>query len=265
MTSAKTIALTPSRHGRVTSSPKLQPTSDASALRVLIYAAITLYPVWFTIHYRGVYDPDIWWHMRAGEWVLQNYSVPRTNFLSTAGYGNPWVLYSWIFDITVAGLYRIFGLLGPIIIYPVTMSLLIAAMLWRLTAKFGLDFWKRVLVMALSLAALAPVCSPRPGLCSVLFLLVELDILVHSRRNHSSRLMYLLPFLFVLWANVHVQFVYGLFVLGLFALEPLIEPAVERLKGKPGSERRPAGRGLLLLCICIVATLANLIFCDSMK
>ena len=257
MSSAKTIALTESRDGKVIRSPQLPPSSVASALRVLIYAAITLYPVWFTIHYRGVYDPDIWWHMRAGEWVLQNHTVPRTNFLSSAGYGNPWVLYSWIFDIAVAGLHRIFGLLGPIIIYPVAMSLLIAAMLWRLTAKFGLDFWKRALVMALSLAALAPVCSPRPGLCSVLFLSVELDILVHSRRNHSSRLIYLLPFLFVLWANVHVQFVYGLFVLGLFALEPLMESAVERFKGKPPSERRPAGRGLLLLCICILATLAN--------
>jgi hypothetical protein len=257
MSSAKTIASTASRYRKLTNSPQLQASSVAGALCVLIYSAITLYPVWFTIHYRGVYDPDIWWHMRAGEWVLQNHTVPRTNFLSTAGYGSPWVLYSWIFDVTVAGLYRVFGLLGPVIIYPVTMSLLIAAMLWRLTARFGLDFWKRVLVMSLSLAALAPVCSPRPGLCSVLFLLVELDVLVHSGRNHSSRTIYLLPFLFVLWANVHVQFVYGLFVLGLFALEPLMEPAVERLKGKPATERQPAGHGLFLLCICIVATLAN--------
>jgi hypothetical protein len=257
MSSAKTTRLSESRPPKLESPPKLKPLSVASALRVLLFTAITLYPVWFTIHYRGVYDPDIWWHMRAGEWVLENHTVPRTNFLSTAGYGKPWVLYSWIFDITVAGLYRMFGLLGPIIIYPVTMSLLIAAALWRLTAKFGLDLWKRVLVMALSLAALAPVCSPRPGLCSVLFLVVELNILVHSRQEHSSQIIFVLPFLFALWANVHVQFVYGLFVLGLFALEPVIEPVLQRVQGTPANERRPAGRGVLLLCMCIVATLAN--------
>lgn len=257
MSSAKPTHLIESCPRQVKTPPKMRPSAMVGAVHILLFAAITLYPVWFTIHYRGVYDPDIWWHMRAGEWVLQNHTVPRTNFLSTAGYGNPWVLYSWIFDITVAGLYRMFGLLGPIILYPVAMSLLIAAMLWLFTAKFGLHFWKRALVMSLSLVALAPVCSPRPGLCSVLFLAIELNILVHSRQKHSSRLIYVLPFLFVLWANVHVQFVYGLFVLGLFALEPWIEPVLLRVGGLPGNDRRPVGRGLLLLSICILATLAN--------
>jgi hypothetical protein len=257
MSSAKTTRLSESRPTKPENPLKLKPFSFTRALRVLLFTAITLYPVWFTIHYRGVYDPDIWWHMRAGEWVLQNHTVPRTNFLSTAGYGKPWVLYSWIFDITVAGLYRMFGLLGPIILYPVAMSLLIAAMLWLLTGKFGVTFPKRVLVMALSVAALAPVCSPRPGLCSVLFLVVELNILVHSRQTHSSRIAFVLPFLFALWANVHVQFVYGLFVLGFFAVEPLIEPVLQRIQGTLGNERRPAGRGFLLLSICILATLAN--------
>jgi hypothetical protein len=36
----------------------------APAVRVLVMCAVTLYPVWFTIHYRAVYDPDIWWHLR---------------------------------------------------------------------------------------------------------------------------------------------------------------------------------------------------------
>jgi len=30
----------------------------APLLRAFVLAAITLYPIWFTIHYRAVYDPD---------------------------------------------------------------------------------------------------------------------------------------------------------------------------------------------------------------
>lgn len=257
MSSAKAIHLVESHSRQAKRPPKSRAFFVPGAARVLVFAAIVLYPVWFTIHYRGVYDPDIWWHMRAGEWVLQNHAVPRANFLSTAGYGKPWVLYSWIFDVTVAELHRIFGLLGPIVIYPVAMCLLIVALLWMLITKLGFALQKRILVMALSVAALAPICSPRPGLCSVFFLAIELFVLANWRHHYSSRLVYLLPVLFTLWANIHVQFVYGLLVMGLFAIEPLIEPRVERFLGIPPTEKQSVGRGLFLFGGCVLATIVN--------
>ena len=237
----------------------------APLLRAFVLAAITLYPIWFTIHYRAVYDPDIWWHMRAGEWVLQNHAVPHTDWLSTAGQGKPWILYSWIFDALVATLYRVFGLFGPIILYPVVMVVMISGALWAVVAELGLHFWQRTLVIAASLLALAPICSPRPGLFSVLFLATELALVLHSRRTNSVVPMCALPLLFWVWANIHVQFVYGLLVLGLFVLEPWMERWLDRTSGVSEFQAKHVGALPLVFGLCITATLINPYFLGLYK
>lgn len=237
----------------------------APLLRAFLLAAITLYPIWFTIHYRAVYDPDIWWHMRAGEWVLHNHAVPHTDWLSTAGQGKSWVLYSWVFDALVAGSYRVFGLFGPIILYPVVMVVMISVALWALVVELGPGFWQRTLVIAASLLALAPICSPRPGLFSVLFLATELALVLHSRRTNSVVPMYALPFLFLVWANIHVQFVYGLFVLGLFVLEPWMERWLDRTFGLSEFQARRVDALPLVFGLSVAATLINPYFLGLYK
>ena len=59
-----------------------------------------------------VLDPDIWWHLRTGEWVVEHGGVPATDPFSTFGHGHPWVAYSWLFEILVFGIFRAFGLVG---------------------------------------------------------------------------------------------------------------------------------------------------------
>jgi hypothetical protein len=256
MTSSKPLQAVTRRTTRI---DRLKPEKPKSSplLRVLLLPAIVLYPIWFTIHYRAVYDPDIWWHLRAGEWVLQNHAVPRVDWLSTTGAGKPWILYSWIFDSTAAALYRAFGLLGPIVIYPVAMVLLICAVLWALTRELSLTFRNRALLLAATLIAIAPICSPRPGLCSLLFFSVELLLLLHARRSGSMRWLWTLPFLFALWANLHVQFIYGWFGLAVFAVEPWIEPRLANLLRSPAADRPLAAPSLFVLGLCAAATVVN--------
>ena len=250
----------PVRHSHPISAP----------LQIVFIATTVLYAIWFAVHYRAVYDPDIWWHLRAGDWVLRNHSVTQTDWLSASAQGKPWFLYSWLFDTIIASLYRAFGLFGPIILYPVTMVLLIAATLWALVREFISDFWRQLLVAALSILAIAPILSPRPGLFTVLFFTVELFLIARAENTASIRPLYVLPFIFVLWANTHIQFIYGLFAIALYAAEPLFGLLSKRFL-------RDAGRGLarkvtaeelwelsppsrtrwLIVGLCAIATLIN--------
>ncbi len=195
----------------------------------VVITATALYAVWFTVHYRAVYDPDIWWHLRVGDWVLSQRAVPQTDWLSSSAQGKPWVLYSWFFDVIVAGLYRAFGLFGPIIAYPVTMVLLIAAAVWALMSQLGLRLSARALIGAGALVAIAPILSPRPGLFSVLFFTLELWLILRAEHSGSLRSLYFLPLVFMIWANVHIQFIYGLFALALWAAEPWIAQTAARI------------------------------------
>ncbi len=58
-------------------------------------------------------DPDIWWHLRTGQWIIEHHTVPMTDPFSAYGMGKPWVAYGWLFDILVYGLYTQLGAPSP--------------------------------------------------------------------------------------------------------------------------------------------------------
>ncbi|HET9297511.1 MAG TPA: hypothetical protein VFP18_11515, partial [Candidatus Binatia bacterium] len=74
-------------------------------------------------------DPDIWWHLRVGQWIVEHGRVPYVDVFSSYGAGKPWIAYSWLFDVLVFFLHRQFGLLG-IVAFNVAMALAIAVALY---------------------------------------------------------------------------------------------------------------------------------------
>jgi len=67
-------------------------------------------------------DPDIWWHLRVGQWIAEHGAVPMTDYFSSYGMGKPWIAYSWLFELLVYGLYQAFGLVG-LVLYRVILAL----------------------------------------------------------------------------------------------------------------------------------------------
>jgi hypothetical protein len=201
-----------------------------------------------------VVDPDIWWHLRTGQWIVDHGQMPATDPFSAYGAGKPWVAYSWLFEILVYALFTKLGLMG-ILVFTVSMSLLIALVLHGALRRGGLPFMTEVFCVAIALCAMSHLISPRSWLFSILFFTVELSILFHVRRTDKIAPLLVLPPLFVLWANLHMQFIYGLAVLGLFLVEVLLSqfPSLSLY-----AHRRPntsPGRVSLLLLACLLATL----------
>src|SRR4029077_7297072 len=105
--------------------------------------------------------PAIWSHLRNGQWIVEHGAIPRVDEFSSYGMGKPWVAYSWLFEVLVYSLYRMFGLLG-IVLYTVVFSLLITAALHRLVRRFQLNFQAEVALTAAGLIAMTLLYSPRP-------------------------------------------------------------------------------------------------------
>jgi hypothetical protein len=166
-------------------------------------------------------DPDIWWHMRAGEWILQHHGVPRVDPFSWTTVGRAWIDYCWMFDVGCYWLVSHFDLVS-IICFETFMRVAVAAVLFSLLRSLTPNFWKAVGLTGLAMLAMLWILPPRPGAISVLFFVIELHILV-SARQKDPRLLWILPALFALWANIHIEFVTGLFMLGLFCLEPILD------------------------------------------
>lgn len=201
-------------------------------------------------------DPDIWWHLRTGQWIVAHGHVPIEDPFSIYGAGKPWVAYSWLFEILVYGLHRHFGLTG-LVAFTVTMSLVLALTIHLLLRRARLPFVAEVLLLAVIFASLKPLLSPRPWLFSILFTAIELILIFTLRRSWKLLPALLLPTVFVLWANLHIQFVYGLAILGFLTVESLVTSLARSGLSLNENQALSVTHSLLLLGLCLAATLVN--------
>jgi hypothetical protein len=244
--------------------PRLAPPAEVPAARdaarastplVLLAVLLALYalPLVVTLRPIGapVVDPDLWWHLRVGQWVVDNGTVPdRDPF---AAEHRPWVAYSWLYEVVLYGLYCRLGLIG-VIVYRAALSLAIVAALHRLLARRDPHAVRAAALAAAGALAVAPLSSERPWLLTILFTTLTIDVVLDLRAGKRSRLAWLLPGAFVLWANTHVQFVYGLLVPGLACAAPILDRLLHR---DPTGDARPWRRLVLLTALCALATLVN--------
>jgi hypothetical protein len=225
--------------------------SKETICRLIIWTLVYLIPAYQAM--LPIEDPDIWWHLRTGQWIVAHGRVPIEDPFSVFGSGKPWIAYSWLFELIVYGLHKHFGLAG-LVAFTVTMSLIVAVTIHLLLRRARLPFSAEAFLLAVILATLKPLLSPRPWLFSILFTAIELMLIFTLRRSWKLLPAVLLPVVFILWANLHIQFVYGLAILGLLTIESIVNRS-----GLPDSSNQalPVTHSLLLLASCFVATLVN--------
>src|SRR5437879_1326282 len=54
-------------------------------------------------------DPDLWWHLRTGQWILDNRTVPHADPFSSTQDGTHWVAHEWLADVGLYLLYQAGG------------------------------------------------------------------------------------------------------------------------------------------------------------
>ena len=57
-------------------------------------------------------DPDIFWHLKVGEWIVENNAVPRTDVYSWTVYGEPWTAHQWFWEVVLYSVHKYLGYLG---------------------------------------------------------------------------------------------------------------------------------------------------------
>lgn len=164
----------------------------------------------------AVLDPDIWWHLSVGDWIVHNHAFPHNGIFSRTAATHPWMAYSWGYEVLLSRAYDWFSFMGMGIFgtgLTIAVALAIFAMLYRISGRFWSSWALSIVVFLAFLFNIAP----RPVFLSVIFFTITLTLLFEAARSGRIRLLYWLPLVFLLWANVHIQFVYGLTVVGLLA------------------------------------------------
>ncbi len=226
------------------------PTSVSPFMATVMRFAVLSLPVLAAV--RPVTDQDIWWHLRAGQWIVEHGQVTETDPFSTYGVNRPWIAYSWLFEVGVFALYQWLGLVG-IVVYRVLLAVAVVASIQRLAASRENRFFVSTLLSAAAAVAVFPLMNERPWLFTILCTTLTLEVVLDLRQDRRRWTFWLLPLAYVVWANVHIQFVYGFLILGIGVLAPV----VDRILGW-SLELHPSWKPLLGLSAgCLLATLVN--------
>ncbi len=209
------------------------------------------------VHLSSLADTDVWWHLSTGLWILRHHGVPHFGIFSQ--YSNlPWIASSWGYDVWLALAYKLIGLRAV----PVTLMLsqaALAALAFLLARRGGGGFPLALLLSVVFQCSFADL-QLLPKLCSLVCFAIELALLFESRRGGKVRILYWLPPLFVLWADLHLQFVLGLIVLLLLLAATMAEQVAGRFGTpwfKSGLPLLPSGKVAAVTVACFIATLLS--------
>ena len=158
-----------------------------------------------------VADGDTFWHIKAGNVMLENHALLTHDIFSHTAINTPWTAHEWLSEIIMAGVHRLAGLEGVIVLF----ILLVSMTFWLLFRICEQIAGEKIALLCVSLALLfsGSHLTARPHLFTWLFLVLSLALLV-SR----SKWIYWLPLIMLCWANMHGGFVLGLLLQGIFII-----------------------------------------------
>lgn len=182
--------------------------------QILVFAAVVL-PAVVTLR-ASMATIDLAYQIRAGEIMLDGHHVLRTDPFTFTAFGRPWLDQQWGAQVLLAQIFR----WGSWELLALTRAAVAAASFWLLYVACRARGAGVRPAAWLSLGGLLVAIygfAPRPQMFG--FLLFAMTLAVVSERGRHPRLLWLLPPIVLVWANVHGSFVLAPVVLLLAWLE----------------------------------------------
>lgn len=176
-----------------------------------------------TLSNRPLADPDIGWHIRTGELILQTHTIPRTDPFSATMHGKLWFAWEWLYDLGLEVLYQSAGLNGVnwlcAVIVASTFTLLLSQLIKR-----GSGILLAIVLMLLSECASVIHLFARPHIVSWLLTLLWFVALERWRAGNSQQwLPWFFPVSMLFWVNLHGGWIVGLMLLTIYVLATSVE------------------------------------------
>lgn len=171
-------------------------------------------------------DYDLWWHLQLGETIFSSHSLPSIDTFSYTAAGRHQFTGEWLADFIIFLTFHTAGFLGlnllKALLLFVTFTFLFLLMKNSSKGAKGAAL-AAVITLVIVLFSVRFRVFVRPYLFSLPFLAFYLYMLGRWRSELRDRHIYLLPAFMLLWANLSVGVVFGLFLLGVATLLDIFE------------------------------------------
>jgi len=189
---------------------------------------------------RPLSDGDFWWHLRTGEFIVRNHSIPRTDPFSFSNFGKPWVAHEWLSDLIFYLVYSHFGFNTLIFVFAVLTAVAFLIVFVRCNAHAFVG----VFATLLATSSVLTTVGVRPRAFTLLFASFYLLVLTRYTQGRESKPLWLLVPVMALWVNLHAGFLIGLVLIAVTTLGVFMDGLME---GKALMSAWPSVKKLLLV------------------
>lgn len=196
-------------------------------------------------------EPDLWWQIRTGEWILEHHEIPKHDIFSYTFEGKEWINVKWGSEVLFALITKFSGPESVFVIQAIVSCLLV---FFLIKISIGVRSPKsevRSKTIPLSIAFLASLVAieyriiGRPEMFSHLFVVVFLFFQLRHRKELSNKIFWLIP-LQILWTNLHEAYGTGIVITGIFFVGAWLEYFLAKRKIAFGVNEIPKAISILL-------------------
>ena len=164
-------------------------------------------------------DPDLWWHLQAGQDIVQTHSIPKVDTYSFTKAGSEWVAHEWLSEVVMFLIYRASGWGGLLFIF----SALITVTLYLTYRRCEGKPYVAALAILLAAASSSPLFGIRPQMITFFLAAIVIGMLTrYASDGNSRRLWWLVPMM-LLWVNLHAGWALGLGLIGLYLVSLVLD------------------------------------------
>ena len=212
----------------------------------------------FTMAVRVSVDTDTWWHLRAGEWILENNEILREDPFSLTRLGDAWRYPGWIAQVIFFSIYNLFSVSGLNVFTAIIVLIAFIVLFQSLQGHVLL----RAAVLIFAAVVSAVYWSARPHIFTFLFSAYFIFVLEEFRLGKRN-ILWTLPIVMAVWANVHGGFAIGFILLITYLIGEFVNDVLKLIKRDIGfnelwaEQRRTYAIYILIGLLCAGAVFLN--------
>lgn len=200
----------------------------------------------------GIADPDFYWHLTTGRWIIDHGALPSIDQFSWSMPGESYTITQWLGEYAMALLFNAGGLHAT----KAASVFLAGATIWLgwRAAMFFINNSMMALTLSILCNVVNLVTPLRPQIASFACMALLAYLVAGWSKTHNWRYLAPIPLVMALWANLHGGYVVGGIFLALFCAGQLAEALHHKALF---AARRPLILLFGIAAIAVMATLAN--------
>ncbi|MGN6476851.1 MAG: hypothetical protein ACTHKV_06470, partial [Flavipsychrobacter sp.] len=211
----------------------------------------------FVLGMKQLREPDIWWQLAAGRWMLEHGAITHTDMFSYTMTGHPWINVKWLYEVLIAGMEKIFGpecvlLLQSLVNVTIVYLLIRTIKYYTQRTKEQIPSFAIALSVLLFLVVSEYRMAGRPEMISHLLCTLYLFLLWRDPEMNWKKIGWQIP-LQCLWANMHEGYPVGIVIAGTALAGSLVSYLITKEK----CALQQTVRMFIIFAACALIILAN--------